>query len=86
MDGFGEAPTVVQGFRKEVPVTDDGQAPLTQWVALYDELREAERLLAEADAGAAPPLRAEVQRLEREVDEALGEVRKVLEAGRQRRE
>lgn len=67
-------------------MTDDGQAPLTQWVTLYNELCEAERLLAEADAGSAAPLRAEVQRLAREMDEALGTVRKVLAAARQRGE
>lgn len=67
-------------------MTDDEQGPLTQWVTLYNELCEAERLLAEADSASAPPLQAEVQRLALEMDEALRDVRKVLEAARQRRE
>lgn len=67
---------------EEVPLNDDGQVPLTGWVELYDELCEAERLLAEADDRDAAPLRARVEQLSLQVDEALREFKKRLEQAR----
>lgn len=62
------------------------EGSLGEWLGLYNELREAERLLGDAEAARPAGLQVEVDRLQAEVEQALAVVRKALAAAAERRQ